>query len=105
MHARIHKPTNTVVCLASNPANLHNKYGDQLGLSKDYEDRELLVDVRVGDLADGTAKPENYPQPSDEEVREAKIQAEMQRIAYEEAEQSLIDKGEIEAASLDARSG
>jgi len=30
-----------------------------------------------------------------EAEREAKIQVEMQRIAYEAAEQSLIDKGEI----------
>lgn len=100
MHARVHKPTNTVVCLASNKANLHNKYGEALGLSDDYEDRELAVPVRVGDLADGTRKPENYPQPSAAQEREAKIAAEMKRMA----EQSLIDKGEIDPAAIDSRS-
>ena len=85
MYARVHIPTNTVVCLASNVKNLHNSYGDQLGLSKDYEDRELFVNVRVGDLADGTAKPENYPIhiKTPEEIREEEIQAELRAMALE----------------------
>ena len=94
MHARVHKPTDTVVCLASKACNLHSKYGEHLGLSDDYEDRELEVNVRVGDLADGTAKPENYPVhvPSPEEEREAKIQARIRKIA----EDQLIAENEIE---------
>ena len=111
MDARIHKPTNTVVCLASNTKNLHSKYGEQLGLSDDYEFWPDVPDsLRCGDLCEPVAdeqgnitykvthKPENYPKPAPP-TREEKIEAEARRIALAEAEQSLIDKSEIQPKS------
>ena len=94
MFARIHNPTNTVVCLASNRANLHNSWGDHLGLTDDYANIEVELGGRVGDLFKGgrwTPKAENYPQPSPEEERERKISAEMRRLA----EESLRARGEL----------
>jgi len=102
MHYRVHKKTQIVVCRATNPANLHSAYGDRLGLSDDYVDRELPIDVRPGDLADGTQKPENYPQPSPEEIRQELVDLYVRRGALSVArEKAIADANADAVAAID----
>ena len=70
MWFRVHRGTGTIVCMAARVANLHSSYGFQLGLADSYVDTDADLDansqhgefgVQVGDLADGTAQPDNYP--------------------------------------------
>lgn len=59
-YALIHTETGVIVSLASNPANLNSSYGTKLGLPDNgYHSQEAPKGVKVGDLIDGTPKPEN----------------------------------------------
>lgn len=84
---------NIVRCAASEEENLHP---DKLHMKKLYVD----CGGTVGDeynLETGTwiPHPENYPQPSPEEVREQKIQDEMQVILRKQAVRRLRGRGEL----------
>lgn len=82
-----------VRCIASEECNLHD---NKLHMDKYH----IEMKGTVGDEYDSktdiwTPCPENYPQPTQEQVDESKIQAEIQAIQRVEAIQSLIDKGEL----------
>lgn len=83
-------------CIATEECNLHK---DKLHMKKLLVEGDLMVGDEV-DLVDDSGKvarvkvtprPENYPQPSEDEIREQKIRAEMRRMA----EERLITRGEI----------
>jgi hypothetical protein len=85
---------NIVRCVASEECNLHK---DKLATMTKYH---APFDGIVGDeynhkTNEWTARPENYPQPSEEEVIEDKISAERNVILRAEAIQNLKDRGEI----------
>ena len=76
-----------VRCLATNECNLHK---DKLTMNKFY----VELQGRVGDeYRNGkwTAKPENYPKPTEEELNEQKISDEIRAMAIER----LKDREEI----------
>lgn len=81
---------NIVRCMASEECNLHQSKIDA-GMTKHFVSDGGIVGDEYKDEK-WTAHPENYPQPSESEIREQKISAEMQKMA----EDSLIAKGEIE---------
>lgn len=91
MWIRVHKD-GTVVCVASNRSNLHSAYGNQLKLTDEYTDSEVEQPLIIGDKANGTKQLNRRVQPNEEDLREAKIVAEIRRLA----EQSLIARGEIQ---------
>jgi hypothetical protein len=101
MWIRRGKTTGTVVCIASDDANLHDSYGDVLRLVESYEDLELSPEHglgRVGDVFKNntwTEHPENYPQPSEAQVNEAKVTAKVNELARSRAIQILIAEGEL----------
>ena len=84
---------NIVRCMASEESNLHS---NKLGMSKHYVNRGGTVGDEYDTSTDKwTPKPENYPKPSKEEIRERKIQERAVKNARDKAEQELIDEGEI----------
>ena len=79
--------------MVSKECNLHD---DKLHMDKYHVETQ----GRVGDEYDSktdtwTPRPENYPQPTQYQVDEKKIQAEIQAVQRAEAIQSLIVKGEL----------
>lgn len=85
--------SNIVRCMASEECNLHK---DKLELDKYQVDKQGTVgDEYDLDTDTWTPRPENYPQPSQEEIEDAKIKKEMEAIQRAEAIQSLKDKGEL----------
>jgi hypothetical protein len=87
-------------CKASREENLHK---DKLKTMKKYlveapdllpgDEVEILDNSQKVAVVGITKRPENYPKPTDEEIREQKIKEEMRKIA----EKSLIEKGELSA--------
>lgn len=85
-------------CIATEECNLHK---DKLHMkkllveekSRPGDEIEILEEGRDVSRINVIQRPENYPQPTEDEIREQKIQAEMRKLA----EQSLIAKGEIQA--------
>ena len=92
---RVHKDTGIVVCVSHPAKNLHSGRTEELQLTGEFEDIFKEFNGRAGDLSDGTPKPENYPK-DDELTRDEKIEIEAKRLIREQAEQSLIKKGEID---------
>lgn len=104
---------NIIRCIASERCNLWARKAWCDGTEApcrmdDLEDRLDEYDVRIVDIEtfpnigdefieDGSiiAHPENYPKPSQAEIDEAKIQAEMQTLLREQAIQRLKDKGDL----------
>lgn len=85
---------NIVRCMASEECNLH---ADKIAAGMAPVEVEV-VGGTVGDHYDRTtgqwtAHPENYPKPSADELRQAKIMAEVRAMAAER----LIARGEIDA--------
>jgi len=99
MHYRVHKKTQIVVCRATNPANLHSSYGDRLGLSDDYVDCELAFELQPGDLADGTQKPDNYPQPSPEEIKQELVDLYLRKGALSVAREKAMAEDDADAVA------
>ena len=86
---------NIVRCMASEACNLHK---DKLvaGMKK----AEANYGGICGDKYDPEtgmweAHPENYPQPSEEEMQEQKILAEIIKITREQAIKNLRERGEL----------
>ncbi len=82
-----------VRCIASDESNLHD---DKLDMDKYHVERLGTV----GDEYDAetdiwTPRPGNYPQPTQKDLDEFKIQDEITSIQRAEAIQSLISKGEL----------
>jgi len=98
MWIRKHK-NGTVVCQASNRANLHSKYGEQLGLSDDYADIEQEFAGRVGDLADGTPQPENYPKPTKEELVKQSVSGYREKAVLVLARQEALNASDDDAVA------
>jgi len=90
---------NIIRCMASEECNLHD---DKL-----YMDKYLTtLQGTVGDEYDPdtdtwTPRPENYPQPSADELNRQKIDAEIRDLAVK----SLIDKGELPPDYKDIKVG
>ncbi len=82
-----------VRCIATEEVNLHD---DKLHMDKHYVERQ----GRTGDEYDSAtdawiSRPENYPQPTQDQANESKIEIEMLAIQRAEAIQSLIVKGDL----------
>jgi hypothetical protein len=88
--------SNIVRCMASDECALHK---DKLHMNKQRVD---LTGHVVGDEYDPetgtwTSHPENYPQPTEAQVAETKIRAEIKAMQRAGAIQSLKDKNELPA--------
>ena len=87
---------NIIRCMSSHPSNLHK---DKIAAGM----RQVIVDKPKGTIGDfydpntdtWEAHPENYPQPSKEEIQEKKIQDEITRITREQAIRNLQDRNEL----------
>ena len=84
---RRHRPTGTVVCQASNPKNLHSKYGEELGLTDEYEDMQADFKAPCGDkLIAGKSveclaqRPKEPPQPPSLEDRVKELEAKLASV-------------------------
>ena len=79
--------------MATEECNLHN---DKLHMNKYYVKRQGTVGDEYNSKIDKwIPRPENYPQPTETEINEAKIQTEIVLIQRTEAIQNLKDKGEL----------
>ena len=84
-----------VRCMASERCNIHR---DKQYMDIYYVDRKGTVGDEYDTATDTwTARPENYPQPSEAQIAEKKITTEMQAIQRAQAIQSLKDRGELPA--------
>lgn len=84
---------NIIRCLAGKEVNLHK---DKLDMDKYHVDIQGKVgDEYNPDTDTWTPRPENHPKPSQEQIDEQKIRAEIKAIQRADAIQSLIDKGEL----------
>ena len=87
-------------CMASLPQNLHQEKIDA-GMHPVETD---ISGGTVGDEFDGETwipHPENYPQPTETEVREAMIAAKTIELQRAEAVAALIIAGELEGKAKD----
>lgn len=92
---------NIIRCLAGKEVNLHK---DKLDMDKYHIEMQGIVgDEYDPDTDTWTPRPENYPQPTQEQVDDAKIKAEVVAIQRAEAIQSLKDKGELPIDYTDAK--
>lgn len=84
-----------VRCISTEECNLHtdklhmNKYHVQIG-GLPGDEYDLETDTWI-------SRPENYPQPSKEQVAEQLIQEEMRILTRADAIQNLKDRGELDA--------
>ena len=82
-----------VRCVASEECNLHT---DKLYMNKHHVDLKGTVGDEYDQVSNTwISHPENYPQPTEDEINEKKIKSEMILIQRAEAIQSLKDKGEL----------
>ena len=82
-----------VRCLATEESNLHD---NKSHMDKYHVERQGTVGDEYDSKTDTwTPRPENYPQPTQEQVDDTKIKVEMESIQRAEAIQSLKDKGEL----------
>lgn len=87
---------NIVRCIASEACNLHkDKVAAWMRIAQCANSKGIVGDKYDPDTDKWEAHPENYPQPSEEEIREQKIQAEIARITREQAIQNLKNRGEL----------
>lgn len=92
-----------VRCMATEESNLHS---DKLHMSKYFVERKGTVGDEYDTSTDAwTPKPENYPQPSQDEIDEGKIQTEIIEIQRAEAVQSLKGKGDLPPDFVDTGRG
>ena len=107
MFCRVHVPTGTVICKATNTKNLQSRYGEQLGLTGEYEDREVAVRCMVGDTLAGetvTAKPDNYPQPSAEDAKAALVSLYAEKASLQAARDAALAVADADAvAAIDEK--
>lgn len=86
---------NIVRCIATDECNLHE---DKLHMDKYYvEMKGIPGDEYNSETDTWTPRPDNYPQPSEAEISEAKIQAEIATITRTMAIQNLKDRAELPA--------
>ena len=87
---------NIVRCMASEACNLHkNKIAQGMRQVSCAKPQGTVGDKYDTDTNTWEAHPENYPQPSKEELNEQKIQGEIARLTREQAIQNLKDSGEL----------
>jgi len=87
-------------CMATLPQNLHQ---DKIDAGMHVVETDISGGT-VGDEFDGekwTPHPENYPQPTEAELQEAKIAAKTAEIARAEAVAALIEDGELDGKAED----
>ena len=85
-----------VRCITSEECNLHK---DKIAAGM----RKVTCANPLGTVGDKydygqdtwEAHPENYPQPSKEDIKELKIQLEMVRIVREQAIKNLTERGKL----------
>jgi hypothetical protein len=84
---------NIIRCIASEEVNLH---ADKLDMDKYYVEMQGAVGDEYDSNTDTwTPRPENYPQPTQDQIDETKISDEMLALQRTEAIQSLIVKGDL----------
>lgn len=94
MNAYILVDENRIVrCISTEECTLHT---DKLHMDKYY----VQIGGIPGDEYDSEtdtwiSRPENYPQPTETDINEAKIQAEIVSLTRTTAIQNLKDKGEL----------
>lgn len=85
--------TNIVQCVASEECNLHD---DKLHMEKYHVEMGGIVGDEYNPTEESWIhRPENHPQPSEIEVNESKIQAEVLATTRAVAIQNLKDRGEL----------
>lgn len=78
-----------VRCMASEKSNLHK---DKLHMKKYHvEDKGTVGDEYDVKTDEWIARPENYPQPTEKDLNEAKIGRKMRKLAID----SLKSEGEL----------
>jgi len=87
---------NIVRCMASEVCNLHkNKIAQGMRQTSCVKPQGTVGDKYYTSTGVWEAHPENYPQLSEEEIQEQKIQAEIVKITREQAIKNLRERGEL----------
>lgn len=87
---------NIVRCVASKECNLHkDKIASGMRQVSCTDPKGTVGDIYDPETGEWEKHPENYPQPTEKEVQERKIQEEIQRLTREQAIQNLKDSGKL----------
>lgn len=87
---------NVVRCMASEECNLHkDKIAAGMKQVQCANSKGIVGDKYFYGEDKWEAHPENYPQPTEEEVQEQRIQAEMTRLVRKQAIQNLLNRNEL----------